>query len=61
MAREIITCTQCGIAMNCHAEKPTEPVTTEECRQAERGIGVLVEELHRCSRCGDTQSRRIAL
>ena len=59
MTREIMMCERCGVPMNCHAEKPTEPCTAEEARRAEKGL--LVEEVHHCKNCGDTRSRRMVL
>jgi hypothetical protein len=61
MARDTMTCKQCGVPMNCHAEKPTDPQTADEARRAESGLGMVFEEIHRCPRCGDTQSRRMML
>lgn len=42
---ETMICPRCGIAMNCHAEKPSEPRSAEEARAAERGAGMM-EETH---------------
>jgi len=59
MARETMICSNDGTPMICHAEKPTDPRTAEEARQA--SLGVMIEEVHRCPKCGNTASRRIAL
>lgn len=56
---ETMICPRCGIAMNCHAEKPSEPRSAEEARAAERGAGMM-EETHCCPRCGAVGSRRVS-
>ena len=49
MAR--LQCPRCGAEMNRHAEKL---VYTENAAE-------LLEEIHACPRCGNVESRRVAL
>ena len=51
-------CPQCGIEMNCHAEKIDymEALINPDAIDADRG-GSL-EEIHTCPGCGDTGARR---
>ena len=53
-----MTCEGCGEPMNAHAEKPVVPVSADEAERADRGLGLLIEEVHQCPRCGAIQSRR---
>ena len=49
MAR--LQCPRCGVEMNRHAEKPVYA----------ESAGELLEEIHACARCGNVESRRVAL
>ena len=58
MNREPMMCPQCGIPMNRHADKPSEPRDAAEARQVETGLGVMIEAAHTCPGCGLNASRR---
>jgi predicted RNA-binding Zn-ribbon protein involved in translation (DUF1610 family) len=57
MKRDPMTCPKCGAEMNCHAEKPVDPLGAKEAAAATKGT--LVEEIHLCPSCGVTESRRL--
>jgi len=46
--------------MNRHAEKPADPTTREEEQRVAEG-GLVIEEAHRCPKCGAEDSRRVVL
>ena len=56
MKRNPMMCPKCHGEMNCHAEKPVDPLGAKEAAAAAKGM--LVEEVHECPRCGITESRR---
>lgn len=53
-----MTCPQCGVALNHHAEKLVEPTSTQEAAQMDPALGGLIEEMHSCPECGQAHSRR---
>jgi len=55
-----MNCPRCGAPMNRHAEKPVEPMTREEEERVAEG-GLVIDEAHRCPRCGTEASRRVVL
>ena len=57
MKRDSMKCPKCGAEMNCHAEKPVDPLSAKE--DAAAAQGALVEEIHLCPRCGFAESRRL--
>jgi ribosomal protein S27AE len=56
--KEKMICPECGDEMNHHADKLVYPVNPEEAKQADPGLGAVVEETHCCPRCGAVESRR---
>ena len=56
--KEKMKCPECGLEMNHHAEKLTEPVNAEEARLADPALGGIIEEVHTCPECGHAASRR---
>jgi len=44
--------------MNCHAEKPVDPMSPEDERAWERGTGPI-EQIHECPVCGAIESRHV--
>ena len=44
--------------MNHHADKIVNPTSVEEVRQVDPADGGLVEEVHTCSECGRSETRR---
>jgi hypothetical protein len=54
-----MTCLECGVTMNPHAEKLVDPVTAEEARRVDAALGGVIEEVHQCPQCGAVESRRV--
>jgi predicted RNA-binding Zn-ribbon protein involved in translation (DUF1610 family) len=57
---EPMTCPACGVAMNCHAEKPVDPLDAKEAEAMDPHLGGMIEEVHTCPACGRVASRRSA-
>jgi len=55
---EVMICPNDGSRMNCHAEKPVDPLSAAEERAYETGAGV-VEQVYECPKCGAMGSRRV--
>ena len=53
-----MTCRECGIEMNHHADKIVNPTSVEEVRQMNPADGGFVEEVHTCPECGCSETRR---
>jgi|KBSSwiStaDraftv2_1062776.scaffolds.fasta_scaffold173346_2 ribosomal protein L37AE/L43A len=53
-------CPHCNSTMNRHAEKPVDPTTREEEQRVAEG-GMVIEEAHRCPKCGFEAARRVML
>jgi ribosomal protein S27AE len=54
---EKMKCPHCGVAMNHHADKLTEPTNREEAALVDPALGGIVEEHHACPDCGHNQAR----
>jgi len=53
-----MTCPECGVELNQHAEKLLDPRNAAEAAQADAALGGLIEEMHTCPQCGKVESRR---
>jgi len=53
----VMTCPECGVAMNHHAEKLMEPRNEREAALMDARLGGMVEEVHACPECGREASR----
>lgn len=53
--REKMTCRDCGIEMNHHADKIDYSAALEESRDVDPAFGGHVEEAHTCPACGRTE------
>ena len=51
-------CPQCGIAMNCHAEKIDYMAALSDPEAVDPDLDGVVEEVHTCPGCGDIETRR---
>jgi predicted RNA-binding Zn-ribbon protein involved in translation (DUF1610 family) len=51
-------CPDCGIAMNHHADKVRKETGPGDEWVFDSGLGGVIEELHTCPQCGQSQSRR---
>ena len=54
-----MTCPECGVEMNHHAEKLVDPTNAQEAAQVDPALGGLIEEMHTCPECGKGDSRRV--
>ena len=54
---EPMMCPACGVAMNHHAEKLTDPRDAGEAARMDPRMGGVIEEVHTCPECGATGSR----
>ena len=52
-----MTCTQCNVEMNQHAEKLVDPTSPEEAARTDPALGGIIEEVHTCPECGHSGSR----
>jgi len=52
-----MTCPQCGMTLNHHAEKLVEPRDAKEAAAMD-ALGGVIEEVHTCPGCGMEMSRR---
>lgn len=57
MSREKMTCPECGVEMNCHAEKIEYNVPEEKARLIDPDFGGILQEAHSCPECGKTLMR----
>jgi len=55
---DIVMCPAGHGPMNCHAEKPVDPMSPEDEKAWERGTGPI-EEIHECPLCGAIESRHV--
>ena len=53
-----LICPKCGGEMNHHADKLIDPVKPEDMKHVNPTLGGMVEEMHRCPKCGGAASRR---
>jgi ribosomal protein S27AE len=51
-------CPKCGDEMNHHADKLVYPISAEDARRVNEGLGGVIEETHCCPGCGAVESRR---
>lgn len=49
-----MTCPDCGVEMNRHAEKINYTAALTESCAADPDIGAVVKEAHTCPQCGQT-------
>lgn len=55
--REKMSCPDCGVDMNCHAEKVNYTAEPAETEMLDPSLGGVIEEFHTCPECGNTHSR----
>lgn len=58
MATPKMVCKKCDVEMNHHAEKLVDPINRKEAAQMNPDLGGLIEEIHSCPDCGESESRR---
>jgi ribosomal protein S27AE len=58
MAESKMICPGCGVEMNHHAEKIDYTTALDEDAAMDEELGGVLEEIHTCPECGDTQTRR---
>lgn len=51
-------CKECGVEMNCHAEKIDYSSVPDESGAFDTDFGGVLEEFHSCPHCGKTETRR---
>lgn len=56
--KQVMICSECGAAMNHHADKLVEPQSPADTRQIDAALGGVIEETHACPGCGNLESRR---
>jgi predicted RNA-binding Zn-ribbon protein involved in translation (DUF1610 family) len=59
-AANALVCPDCGVEMNCHAEKLDLTAVLDESDAVDPELGGILEEVHTCPRCGKTVARRAA-
>ncbi len=55
-----MTCPDCGVEMNYHAEKIDYNASLDEADAFDADFGGVIEEAHSCSLCGKTLLRKAA-
>ena len=55
--RPKMTCPECGVEMNQHAEKLVDPTSAAEAARVDPVLGGVVQEMHTCPECGQVHSR----
>jgi ssDNA-binding Zn-finger/Zn-ribbon topoisomerase 1 len=58
MAESKMICPRCGTEMNRHAEKIDYTAALDEEDAVDEETGGILEEIHTCPDCGDTETRR---
>jgi hypothetical protein len=53
-----MTCEECGVEMNCHAEKIDYSSAPDDSGSFDTDFGGVLEEFHSCPQCGNTETRR---
>ena len=53
-----IICPDCGVEMNHHAEKIDYTASPDEWSATDAYFGGILEEVHSCPACGNTETRR---
>lgn len=56
--REKMSCPDCNVEMNHHADKIDYSAALEDGKDADPAFGGIVEEAHTCPACGQTHLRR---
>ncbi len=56
--KQPMTCADCGVVMNHHADKIDYNAASEDPAAADAELGGVVEEAHTCPECGQTHLRR---
>ena len=59
MTNKPMTCPDCGVTMNHHAEKLIDPVWPRDKALVDPVLGGIVEEVHTCPKCGKAESRKV--
>jgi hypothetical protein len=58
MPESKMTCLRCGVEMNLHAEKIDYTEAHDEASDVyDEDLGGILEEIHACPACGDTEMR----
>ena len=55
--RSKMVCPDCGVEMNCHAEKVDYGAALDGAAEVDPVLGGVVEEFHTCPKCGATHAR----
>jgi hypothetical protein len=55
-----MTCADCGLEMNHHAEKLVHPTSSAEEALMDPALGGVIEETHTCPGCGMAAARRVS-
>lgn len=58
MAQNKLICPVCGAEMNHHAEKIDYTAALDDDAAVDEETGGILEEIHTCPGCGDTETRR---
>jgi predicted RNA-binding Zn-ribbon protein involved in translation (DUF1610 family) len=58
MAESKMICPGCGAEMNRHAEKIDYTAALDKDAADDEDAGGILEEIHACPKCGETQARR---
>ena len=56
--RDKMVCPTCGVEMNLHAEKIDYTAALGEDIAEDEDLGGILEEIHTCPKCGETEARR---
>ena len=56
--REKLSCSDCGVEMNLHAEKIDYALVPQDEGASDEWPGGALEEFHTCPACGRTSTRR---
>ena len=57
MPNNPMTCPECGVTMNHHAEKLVDPSQPQHAALVDPVLGGMIEETHTCPECGKGHSR----
>ena len=53
-----LRCSECGVEMNHHADKVDYTAALDDPGAADPALGGILEEVHTCPGCGQTEMRR---
>ncbi len=56
MPTKPMTCPECGVTMNHHAEKLVDPYLPQHAALVDPKLGGMIEETHTCPECGKGHS-----